>query len=42
MWRVYLFEFIVVLVISITWATIIDRALKEKQKEDNDRTNDTD
>jgi hypothetical protein len=40
MWRVYLFEFIVVLVISIAWATLIDRALKEK-KEDDDRTNDT-
>ena len=34
MWKVYLFEFIIVVVISIVWATIIDRALKKKEEDD--------
>ena len=39
MWKVYLFEFIIVVVISIVWATIIDRALKEKKEQDDRNDN---
>lgn len=30
MWRVYLIEFIIVLMISVTWVNIIDKHNKEK------------
>jgi hypothetical protein len=32
MWRVYLFEFIVVVLISLTWVNILDKHKKEKNE----------
>ena len=30
MWRVYLLEFIIVLIVSIVWMYLIDKEIKEK------------
>jgi hypothetical protein len=32
MWRVYLFEFIVVVLISLTWVNILDKHKKEQDE----------
>jgi hypothetical protein len=32
MWKVYLFEFIVVVLISVTWVNIIDKHKKENDE----------
>lgn len=32
MWRVYLFEFIVVVLISITWANILEKHKNDKDE----------
>jgi hypothetical protein len=32
MWRVYLFEFIVVVLISVTWVNIIDKHKNEQDE----------
>jgi len=34
MWRVYLFEFIVVVIISIAWANILDKQKENKDEAD--------
>jgi len=33
MWRVYLFEFIFTVIISIVWVSLIDKQIKEDNKE---------
>jgi hypothetical protein len=32
MWRVYLFEFIIVVLISVTWVHILDKHKKEQDE----------
>ena len=35
MWKVYLFEFIVVVIISVIWVNIIDNSNKNKDEQNN-------
>jgi hypothetical protein len=36
MWRVYLFEFVVVLIISLLWVHILDKHKKENESTDSE------
>jgi hypothetical protein len=33
MWKVYLFEFIVVVIVSILWCTLLDKHKNEKEND---------
>ena len=35
MWKVYLFEFIVVVIASITWVNILDKSKDQEDEQDN-------